>query len=172
MHECLRRLHCAAATLHLYVHDIRGEAEIPPEPTSWPFLHLSASCERTFHPRVASLYIRERVDLSLASPISCLASQSRVSTRQGEAPESKSWTDSRNLDPKTPELDQWWSVVVGAVGGLFTHVQPAGVEPSCRNWNIAGQGTIKVQLNALLVSVVFISCRKTHNPAHTLVKAW
>lgn len=28
MHECLRRLHYAAATLHLYVHDIRGDAEI------------------------------------------------------------------------------------------------------------------------------------------------
>lgn len=45
MHECLRCLHYAAATLQLFVHDIRGDAEIPQEPTSWPFLDLSVSCE-------------------------------------------------------------------------------------------------------------------------------
>lgn len=44
-HECLRRLHYAAATLHPYAHDVRGGVETPLEPTSWPLLHLSASCE-------------------------------------------------------------------------------------------------------------------------------
>lgn len=48
LHECLRRLHYAAATLHPYAHDVRGGLETPLEPTSWPLLHLSASCE--IHP--------------------------------------------------------------------------------------------------------------------------
>lgn len=43
--KCMNALHCAAAALCPYVHDIGGDAETPLEPTSWPLLDLSASCE-------------------------------------------------------------------------------------------------------------------------------